>query len=683
MALTQTTVTGRLPLPTDLVLPNGTVWFALRRVGVDKASRSVVMPVPVTAPVMVDGTFSIDLWPNERGDHATVYDVSVHLNVGPNRQGTVIPLGAVVVPLAGPVDIADLVQAAGPLPSVPDMLAQVLAAGATAQFYAGQAQAITLAPLAGVLSGGIVPLITDGEDTPLAWFDPRADRVRLLGDDLDPADALAAPFAVTGGPDVIEMTGPEGQTFRPASAAAPVVYAKAVDDGGGPVTQVHVCDGRREWRLTASAVDCHAPEVIAPDVVRYGRSDGVIGLARLVRDPEAAPAALSMHVVHGQSLAGGSSSFAPGTQPVLRHPPEARVKMFNGGVRAAFGSAAAVAGNFTSLVPACEVNGPVDTNLSDTGMTALGFGLSRETEGEVLVTATGIGGAPFEAIRKGTRPWENMLHGVRRAVALAPSGVTVDALHWRHGESQETASVAEYTAMINQAHADFIADVVPITGQAQPPVMVLQQIGRMEATGIAGVAAFKLDGPGYAVAEIARGADASKIVAAPQYVCEFGDVFHMVPSSYAFMASHAAKALRRHRLRRWRPLQAIATAREGDAIDIAFAGGWLDWGGALCLDTSWVTDPGQFGFVFRDGSQSARIQHVAVVDRATVRVRLDKVPTGEAMLLGIGFFASTELDEQGRTTGLRCCLRDNDPAACPVTGRPLHNYPIGQAIGVQ
>ncbi|MDB6455035.1 hypothetical protein [Falsirhodobacter sp. 20TX0035] len=133
MALTKTTVTGRVPLPTDLVLPYGQIWFTLRSLDVDKASRNVLMPVTVTAAVGKDGTFRIDLWPNARGDRGTVYDVSAHLKVGAGRPDLAVPMGPVVVPEAGPVDISALLQIPVSAPTPPDVLAQVLAAAAVTE----------------------------------------------------------------------------------------------------------------------------------------------------------------------------------------------------------------------------------------------------------------------------------------------------------------------------------------------------------------------------------------------------------------------------------------------------------------------------------------------------------------------------------------------------------------------
>lgn len=166
MALTKTTVTGRLPLPNDMVLPYGNVQFALRRLDVDKASNDVLMPVPVSAGIGADGKFSIDLWPNERGERGTVYSVSAHLGARPSGKGPVVEMGVIVVPPTGPVDISDLLQIPAPVPTAPDVLAQVLAAEAQAKTYAdstsGDAErAEAAAKLAEGYAGGIVPNFSD------------------------------------------------------------------------------------------------------------------------------------------------------------------------------------------------------------------------------------------------------------------------------------------------------------------------------------------------------------------------------------------------------------------------------------------------------------------------------------------------------------------------------------------
>lgn len=534
--------------------------------------------------------------------------------------------------------------------------------------------------LPAVITNGVMPLARDRDGKSLVWLDMRRRRLRSVGDDLDREDSIPSPFAVLAGRHAIQTVGVEGQVYNPSSATAPIAYdASVTDPGGTAVRQVFMCDGARVQRLTASQVDCFNPQVIAPGVVRYARADGRIGIARAARGELMASATLKMHCLHGQSLAGGSSSFAPGTQPNLRQPPESRVRMFNGGVRAAFGTGAYNAANFTSFVDAKEALG-TDNLLSDTGMTAFGFALTRDQGGEVLVTSTGVGGAAYDVIGPGTQPWANMVYGMGRAAAIAGTAV-IESLHWRHGESQEDDDAAAYATKINGAHSQFITDAQAATGQATIPVMLLQQINRMEASGRpAGPLAYRLDGPGWAVANIATGADTTKLTIGPQYPSEFGDQYHMTPNGYDFMATHAAKAFLRNKLRRWQPLHAKSALRMGRIVELTFGGGWLDWGGALTLDTSLVSDPGAFGFSWYDTAGIITVQNVQVVSRTMVRLVLSAVPV-TAGGVGIAFFAASELDVQGPTTGLRSCLRDNDPAGCPVTGRPLHNYAISQIIG--
>lgn len=206
---------------------------------------------------------------------------------------------------------------------------------------------------------------------------------------------------------------------------------------------------------------------------------------------------------------------------------------------------------------------------------------------------------------------------------------------------------------------------------------------QLSTEGLTGAAAWEIEGPGQAAASLVTDPVDGLVLAAPQYVCDFGDVYHMLPESYQIMASYKAKSLRRIKQGLgFAPLHAVETVRYGTTIDVRFGGGWLPHGGALVLDTSIVTDPGQYGVVFADSTMSASVRSVSVVARDVVRVRLDAVPTGANPRLGFAYWAAAENDDQGRDTGLRCCIRDTDPDACPVSGRLLHNYSISHTVAV-
>lgn len=541
-----------------------------------------------------------------------------------------------------------------------------------------------------VLKGGAIRLIVDDDFNPYLWFDPATGAVRGAGDMFDRSErAGASPLSLTLGRDTAMLVDGHGQILAPGSGDAPVTFTMPVDDGSGAKQQLHIASGSSVRRLTWSPVDCHAPTPIAPGITRYARSDGRISRVRAaLGDQLSSTNVLQMILVHGQSLAGGSSSFAPGTLPYRSDKASDNILMFNGGIRAAFGGAAYSNGNFATLTPAVErLDTPVTGLLSDTGMVAMAAGLQGDVGSQYLVAATGVGGAEYPAIKKGTQPWANMIYGVTRGKAIADAaGQTfrVDAMVWRHGESEEDETHDVYRSMIVEAYNDMVTDVVAVTAQAVNPVMILQQINRSQVSVGSGDAAFELEGPGRAVSELVSNPVDGIIVAGPQYICTFGDVFHMHPESYNLMSSYCAKALRRHAWQRqpWKPLHAVSAVRSGRRIDVTFAGGWVDRGGGIAIDTGFVTDPGNYGVVFRDGSASASVRDVVVTGRNTLSLYLSAVPTGASPFLGFAWWSATELDNQGRTTGLRCCIRDNDPEGCPITGLPLHNYAISHVIGV-
>ncbi|WP_370045464.1 MULTISPECIES: hypothetical protein [Salipiger] len=541
------------------------------------------------------------------------------------------------------------------------------------------------------IKDGIAPLIYGADDRPIIWFDAKERRVRSIGDDQDWHAMIPGAFSVADAGGARVMLDASGELLAPSSHAAPTLYTAPVDDGGGAVQQVFVADGASARRLTASRVDCHAPQMIAPGLARYARADGRIGLVRVpMGSVEIGGDEIIMLVLHGQSLAVGSTSYDP-TDPIYAYPASDHVLMFNGGVRTVSGLDGPGGdpveydpADYTELVPAYEVR---VTSASETGLTTEGFSLSQEIGCDVLVQATGVGGVAWDQLNKGTVPWTNMLYGVTRGKALADAAArpfSVPVLHWQHGESQEDATSAEYRSIILTVLADFVSDVVSITGQSADPIVMVQQINRMEVSAYSGIAAHQIEGPGQAVADLVQNPDPGVVVSAPQYVFEFGDDYHMLVESYVHSAAYDAKALRRHLYQDmpFRPLFAESVERVGKVIDVTVAGGWVDHGGAITIDTSYVTDPGMFGVVYADDTMSAAVARVEVTGRNRLTVWLTEEPTGATRRLGFAYFSESENDDQGRETGLRCCIRDNDPDACPVSGLPLHNYMISHTIGV-
>ena len=244
---------------------------------------------------------------------------------------------------------------------------------------------------------------------------------------------------------------------------------------------------------------------------------------------------------------------------------------------------------------------------------------------------------------------------------------------------------AEYLARLTNVLAPAVhADIPALTGQTVPPLIVLQQISYCPGPDASGY--YGLFGPGEAQARAGL-EDSRFITACPQYIAELIDTYHFPAIGSVWMASFAAKAIRRHLYQGmpWKPLHMARCERHGRKIYVEFAGGWLDYGGQLTVDTSWVTDPGALGFAYTDDTNSAKVVSARQTGKREFTVLMDSKEPGVNGKLGIAQWAPWRTSgtlQAGPKTGLRSPIRDNDPEHCLITGRPLHNYPISHNRGV-
>ncbi|MFC3442540.1 hypothetical protein ACFOKF_15300 [Sphingobium rhizovicinum] len=529
---------------------------------------------------------------------------------------------------------------------------------------------------------------------PTRWYDRRTGRERLAGDMWDRPERLPAgsPFAVTAGRDLVTAMGKDGLLWEPASVDAPMAYTRLVDDGGGPVEQVFVALGQSVARLTAGMVDCFAAKVIAPGLVKYAKANGRMAVARFFQEKAGDPNHVDMFPEHGQSVNLGTSDGGAALQgPVtLPFPPDPDVIMFNGSIRAAAGPTAYVPANFASFTPAYEQWGPPADNVrGDTGYTAFGFSLRRAIAPQVLLAATGNGGTAFETLGPGTQMWSNMLYGVQRGKELATAAgktFAVPAMLWRHGETPATDTPATEVAQLGTLADAVQVDIPAITGQAKPPLIVLQQINFCYNTD--GTGLYHLFGPGEAQGTVGLN-DPRFLLCGPQYPSLFTGSYHMSPEGFAYMGSMQEKAVRRHLYQDmpWKPVHMASAILDGRWIIVRFAGGMLDYGGRLTVDTRRVTDPGRLGFAYVDSNMSALVASAEPLGNNGANefaVRLTAAPSGSGRSLGLAHWApwTSSAPATGPTSGLRSPIHDNDPECCRVTGLPLHNYPISQIIGV-
>lgn len=106
--VTTTTVNIGAVLPDDAAPEGATITFTLSRTG---SETDVVIPDAVVVDLDSSGSGSVALWPNEMDEPGSAYSVSVsYYRASPflSSDMTTRVLGSVFVPVAGPVQLGDL-----------------------------------------------------------------------------------------------------------------------------------------------------------------------------------------------------------------------------------------------------------------------------------------------------------------------------------------------------------------------------------------------------------------------------------------------------------------------------------------------------------------------------------------------------------------------------------------------
>lgn len=141
MTVNTTTINGFIVLPDDTVREKSSVIFTMTGFDTDADDNATVVPIPREAPIAVDGSIDIDLWPNPEGVRATFYRVTFSIYNG--NKPYLVDGGLIEVPASGgPYDLNDLLPIAPPQgATVDEYIAQLAAAVAAAEAAADTAVA--------------------------------------------------------------------------------------------------------------------------------------------------------------------------------------------------------------------------------------------------------------------------------------------------------------------------------------------------------------------------------------------------------------------------------------------------------------------------------------------------------------------------------------------------------------
>ncbi|MCA9587167.1 MAG: hypothetical protein KC657_17685 [Myxococcales bacterium] len=370
----------------------------------------------------------------------------------------------------------------------------------------------------------------------------------------------------------------------------------------------------------------------------------------------------------GQSLSVGSQ----GT-PVLSTAQPFDNQMFVTGVIA--GGA-----GLTSFVPLVE--GPRETLSS--AFASLVTKLARDvvlvgqpagqTSHDLLVSAHGVGGQPYAALKKnGTLT--AYANGIAQAQAAHDLAVAAGKTHVIravtnvHGESDHNAQNPAYEADLLEWQRDYETDVRAITGQAEPVPMLHTQFSTWTKLGsrltTSAVAAAQLSAHVAAPGKII-------LVGAKYHLPYAPDGVHLTNEGYRHMGEDYAKVYRRVILegKAWEPVRPKAVTRVGATVTLTM----FVPAPPLVLDTQRVSDPGSYGFEWTDdGPDVPTISSVAVTAPDTVTITLSAPPNANGRVRYAFTGVSGALG--GPTTGPRGNLRDSD-ATPSRHGYDLFNWAV-------
>lgn len=377
-------------------------------------------------------------------------------------------------------------------------------------------------------------------------------------------------------------------------------------------------------------------------------------------------------LITGQSLSNGYGSAVVSTMQLYTN------LSFNTGVRAG-------AEGLVGLVPLVETSDGAHGETIASGMANLASSLweaAGYTRQDMLMSAHGVDGARYELVKKGTGSYAAGMAQMTAGLALAQAqglSYAVRAVTVIHGESdhndyKETLGNPNYAAHLQEWRADYEADAQAVTGQTAPVVMFYCQMSSWTAYG---TATSTIPGQQW---QVAREQPDRFVLVGPKYFLPYVDTVHLTGDGSRWLGEYYAKAYAAVFLKGepWRPLEPVAAVRRGTNVVVDFAVP----APPLVLDTMAVSDPGNFGFEFVDGSMAPpAIVEVALTGPEQVTLTLAGEPTGPAPAVRYAF-TGTPGANAGATTGPRGNLRDSD-ATTSLYEYPLYNWAIHFEVAVQ
>ena len=392
--------------------------------------------------------------------------------------------------------------------------------------------------------------------------------------------------------------------------------------------------------------------------------------------PEPPVAGEIQHLIaYGQSLSVGAFAV-PAITTSSRHDS----LKFSGGVRPGDGGSKA-ATIYGGLAPLTE------TTFGNYGETPVAGALEQindliQTENSVspadtpqqyLGSSAGVGGLTLAQLSKGSAPYAGLLdhiyYGKLNAGCLRKN-YSPRAVLWMQGESDYAAGTtqSDYAAQLQILQQDIEQDAARLAGTGPAPVPLISfQTSSHIANGSAT--------PAIALAQWQASQESGRVIlAAPGYQFDYAGRLHLTAASSKWLGAYLGIAYKRIAIdgQSWRPLEPVSVSL---ATPLQIRARFHVPQPPLALDTSAVSNPGNFGFSLVNSSGAAiAISGVSLSAADEVTISTSLPVTGGATLR----YAFDGSDQSGHDSGPRGNLRDSQGDALVFDpggiAKPMHNW---------
>jgi hypothetical protein len=274
---------------------------------------------------------------------------------------------------------------------------------------------------------------------------------------------------------------------------------------------------------------------------------------------------------------------------------------------------------------------------------------------DMLITATlGVGSITLANMSKGKRPYFNTMRSIwSAAVKAAVRGVAyiVPYIVIIQGESDVNATLAARTAGLVQLQSDYDTDIKAMIGQTQNVVLVGAQISSWTVSNLA-----RSEVPN-AILNLAIAQPDKFMCSGAMYGFPFNMPNHLFSVGHDDHGEQIGYIIDRRLAGVTQP-QVYCT---GTTVDAATKTVRLHMNvqGAITIDTSVVSDPGNFGVTFaQDAGAGETISGTVTVSGADIIVPFSAIPTGSNRRIELGMIGIPN-NWGGPTSGPRTCFQDS------------------------